>query len=1001
MSLTRFKSLSIVGDSTDLPFLFRTGKVQQNAQDKGDGWWSIPSGGFTSQLKYKVASGRMKGQLEGYYLSRPASDGFVGLVWAQPHIWLRETNTNEIGRDVVTNGSFVDGANGWSAVSGTMVSPISAAVPSGKALELKRISTTGIAAIYQSCLEIGAKYTISFLYAGAAAEVWQLKNGTDLIKQVDAGTSAVREFRSAEFTASDTSFSIGASSLTTSDSGVFISGVKVYKTGSDYTEVWLLGAGVSKIWKDLETLKADALTAINASGCVCSYDLDEAGDLICTTPDYSVQVCGAVPMICGWGFWSDKERRAAMAAQQTDPSGSSYCSHCKPRAWRGYTHHLYLNTAPNDHESGFVPGNESELHIRQQAKDAPEYVIMFVPNGNGAAPMLTPTQGFVKNYSTHSYFVQREAADWPSQTAQESLWPRGEDDVRSVFYTPINGVSMQQGDKIGIAHGAASSDCSFVVVTDSASAASPGLRYATIKTIDSTTGADIVDQARHFPPSLIWASGWYEHRDEINDGLEEPVEIPSEDPHSIRDVSKISYHNAEKIFKQLLGDNTTDVGIPLSYQCSTVSDIHGLTGINPADRTLIGWGSLYSLVRDNRPTGCRYTIDVIGDTEEDKDESRELDVLKMLHGICITHGIQMIWKYKESQRSWMLTFEKNRPDTLASSVLSGRLVDSSSDVDGKPTAIQGGSFSYSGITAEYKGSGGKKYQFSPKDSTGRVQHTIGSKTLTVGDEITVIPTDATAAIEAISERFSSLVLQLSQLNNKLRAALKISHAVKLAVGSGCAVDLSYALNQQSGSRGGIQGATCESMQIDIGQRARVNCEFTFSRLNLQGIAPSMYIDSFIIDTESGIMAASELTGSNSKFSDFSNNGLSDLATFGCWSYVEGRGLVERTCNCVAYACWLLERGTDHLETGGAGQNVWPCTIEQPTESSIADGTAIIFVADRTNDPDPAKKYVLIFADRDNPDLQPCQIDFYGWYGDANGSCYDSDAAEVQAITVGQ
>jgi hypothetical protein len=59
--------------------------------------------------------------------------------------------------------------------------------------------------------------------------------------------------------------------------------------------------------------------------------------------------------------------------------------------------------------------------------------------------------------------------------------------------------------------------------------------------------------------------------------------------------------------------------------------------------------------------------------------------------------------------------------------------------------------------------------------------------------------------------------------------------------------------------------------------------------------------------------------------------------------------------------------------------------------------------DKTNlpaDSSGGDRYVLIFCRRDNPSIQPCQVDYYGYLGDKDGKCHTIAGVAVPAITVG-
>lgn len=1021
--ITRTKTLSILGNpATEKPFLWRTGKVQQNAQDKGDGRWSIPNSGFTSQLKYKTVSGRFSGGLRGYNFTRSVTvDGWVTgaspHLKEQPHIWLRENETTDGERNVVSNSSgataAIDGsATQWTAGTGCSIESYDPYVysPTNTCIMLTRTSTTGMLSMTQAnALVVGQRYKIvAHNERPSCTGVKTYKIGDDTGNQ---GTyvlfqNARPQRGSAQidngvmlglgtFVASSTTLRIWTTDSTWAAGGdsLPVWGLDIRDAGSSPIEVWLCNEGDSVYFETLQELQAAAVAAINVVSSL-TYDLDDSGDLILDSQNYCAAMMGPVPFVCGWGFYSSQAKRASALVDHrtgeidTTPYLPEFAMDRATKGTSGpdgrvynFENFSYYSGDIDDAKIYLDMANHHVLHIRPRAGSVPLFSLIEEDRPKN--------EQFVKNYSSCEYFWQASAAGKVSFSGRV-MWPTS-DAGTVVKYVGLSGLPAASGDKIDIQNG-----CSFYC--DDSTDEGDGRYYMTVYSLDrfdnSTQTAGEVVYKKY---CWYWCSGWMGREDEVSNGTDVTIEELKSDPHLLIDSSEINVDNPVDLLKQLLGDNTTDYGVPSAYQCTTISDIFGLSS---SDRELIEWDKLRELVETSPVTGVKYSLKV--PVSSATSESKSVDILSLLQAVCITHGISMIWGYQEAQRSWVLGFQRNDAETIAGAINSGSVIDSSNDVSTAPTIINGGSFSYSGISAAYKSDTLEGTNtFNSTDGTGRVQHSSGSTVLKVQDDLTLVPIGS-AAQTSVRNMLQEQLLRLSNISHKLRSELKLSSSVLLNVGAQCVVDLPYLQNPNTGARGdGPQTARCESMMIDLGVTARVNAELTVSRLQLQGISPSMLITTWTRTDDT--VSVTGLATDSAEFSDYEKTGLTDLATFGCWSYSKARGLYKRDDTCGAYQCYLFEADNPFLTTG-ASRNVWTCTIAQPTAANLAAGTASIEIVSSQSASFPessdGKTYCLCFSEKDRANIAPCQIQLYGWYGDANGICTDSASAESKGIVIG-
>jgi hypothetical protein len=995
----RTKSVSIAGTTTDRPFLMRTGKVQQNASDKGEGEWKIPNSGFTSQFKYKTAGGRFKGQLAGFTLCQTTTSSGI---WTggsrakaqQPHITLVEfVEENMV--NVIFNGAPGSSSppTHWTAGLGTTLDTVSSTLGEGDyAIRAVRTSTKGTASFSQSSVVTAdTSYRLTFRALGTdtTAGPIEVYAGGVLVAAVASDNTAngrkdvtFKASASGDLLFSSTNVDPGESLLVAYVSMVSIGPEKVH-------EIWLCSEGTGDFWPDVESLSADALTAILSASSL-DYTLQD-DDLVCTSSGVTVFAFGPVPFLCGWGYIHHLQP-TIIAEEAGDPSlnmpgvlWAKYPGAQKqfslPRASRGGG-----NVEPTwTLESSEGVYNFSSIEMVGIRTADSDRVTKWVNSQYDLYDVTT-----VKNQSRHAYYWQ--ALTHVSDTSSaEAIY--NSPDNPYLYYAFDGGTTLAIGDMVSIGPG------SCKVIAEGATEY-PGIRYIQVNGKSySQQDYSYADKVYMMPSSLQWMTGWFDYYSNNPSELPADTQMASVDPFPLIDNTRSETDNPVKIFEQLMGKpagTNEDAGIPLSYTCTTICD---LFGYGDHDREIVDWDALKELVSSSgNMTGVTYSMEVQQDSTEGAQENKDLDILQMIQGVCITHGIRMVWEYNETQRTWVLTFKRDLADTLAYAVNAGRVINEASSVQSKPFEIAGGTFNYCGVKAEYKKADNGKEQFSIKDPSGMVQHRIGGKVLEVKDDLTVLPVSPRDAANELIRRFGLLTNRLALLSHKVKLDAVLSMAGKIPVADNVAIDLEYLRNPKSGRQNdGEQSGQVESLTIDLGRQAKVSMEVILSKANLQGISPSLYLDTWTVSGTTLTATVSTDPDDNS-FADPAG-GLTDAQTFFCYSYDPDRGgAYLRHTSCPAYDCYLIKRGTEELYSSGASQNVYTCyatTLVTTTLTLVLSGSTTNLPANNTG-----TDYVLIFAKRTSDNLAPCQIAYYGFLGDGNGVCHNSDDAEVSAIVTG-
>jgi hypothetical protein len=1004
--MTHTRTVSIF-DADKLPILLRTGKVQQNAQNSGEGRWSIPHGGFTSQLKYNGMSGRVRAQLAGYTFHRytPLDNSIFNAnrYAQQPHCWLFELPHGDT-ENLLQNAQ--DGTTaGHTAGTSTTMSAVQISNPSDSSyvIKLKRSTGagTGTVSVQTQGLGItdGSQYMLSgWIYAthgsvtiSSGSRTWY--PNTTYPDNTNGAWYPVSSLNDDPVTAgADTYIDISCTDIPESGAGYLYVKLFVMPYNLQVRDVWLTNTvGAGYFASTLDELKAKAITQINAASPL-TYSLDSHGDIVCESSDYVVMMGGPVPHVCGWGYVpaQDPDGRPAGMAQAEYPGGAHWYSGMRAD-----------NFPPSESADLFFESSTGNpdftrmraVVVRNKPSGTPNRSIANRdPQRNYIGYTPTPAQ-LVRNRSAHEYYWQCSMDTRPRQMSSRTIYASG-GSVR-LRYISTTGSLLQVGDVVQIGAG-------FATITDEGAATLVnGGRYIEVEgRLYASSSGNVAHVVNGIGDSIAWCRGWAEYYAQHQERVPSGVTISTADPWPLIDASQVTGVQPTAILKQLLGrpaeSGEQNAGVPPAYTCTTVADLFGYT---TSDRQLIDWPTLADLIRDFDLQGAKYSLDVPREQTDDAaqtEQPQEINILQLLYGVCQTHQIRLIWGYDDAQRSWRITFAPDRADTITDAVLRDVVIRDSSCLVEPPREVTGGGFAYSGIKTEYKCANGGTLKLSINDPSGRIQHR-GARKLEIKDSMTILPSQDCDAVDQLTLNFGNRVHVLAQLSHRVKAGLTLNTAGRLAVGAAVVVDLPHVRDPQSGRQEvGERVATVDVLTTTIGARAKVDADLLYSKLQLSGDSPSLYVDTWTRTATAVSVTGLETDTANNVFAD-PDGGLTDLAMFDCLSYNPDDGVHARSCSCGDYACYIALEGSS---TWTPGTTIWTCTIGAV---DVAAGTATLtlgtgyagFPASTSG-----SRYVLFFASRDNAGLQPCQTDYYGWLGDSAGLVYDSSGTPSKAIQTG-
>ena len=383
------------------------------------------------------------------------------------------------------------------------------------------------------------------------------------------------------------------------------------------------------------------------------------------------------------------------------------------------------------------------------------------------------------------------------------------------------------------------------------------------------------------------------------------------------------------------------------------------------------------------------------------------NVLSLMNNVLIDLGIRMTDGYSESARAWRYSFEPFGVVNPAGALVSGRVFDQSNTGPAKPRAIYGNTWLYHNVRSKFNYQGDTPgVNLLMTNVTGRALLSSGNKTLKIDDKL--LQVSGASEQEDLLNNLKQILQRMNSAQPSVALVCKAEAWPLVMVGGDCLLTSSLIYDLFSGSRGVSRRAamlTKATTQIDKG-RFSISCEARLAP-NAKAIGPSLRLVNANMSLAEGVVTVTGLATdpANNDFQNpqYSPNGLTDLAYFGCIDYnpaTDTRTL--RDCSCEGYAVILVEENTTTWDIAGAGRNMF-------TGRLIGHSTVTMTVDDVDNgrcrisiDADDAQfddtgTYIVYFCDWDDVDIQPCQ-EAYGWHGDEDGLIVDPSAVKSQGMT---
>jgi hypothetical protein len=522
------------------------------------------------------------------------------------------------------------------------------------------------------------------------------------------------------------------------------------------------------------------------------------------------------------------------------------------------------------------------------------------------------------------------------------------------------------------------------------------------------------NEVRAFPWSMYSCSDFFNllrtdkaYYDEVQQALgrwtnvtvNQLLEMDKGDMFKPQDSTHTRVEDPIDILKQLIGDQFSEAFISDAIIQTSIKNVVE-RGDSYNYRPFVDWDTLDQLLTDNKIPGAQFTFS--------RKNSRDVDWLGMLNGLCMTHGIQMTWEYTPTYKCWWMSFKLFGDGNASSAQTSGRLIAEDDIADNTASAIAGGEWLYSRINADYTAIDGSSVPMDYALLDGRTGHMLKDRALSIKDNMTLLPINDPASVDVIIDRYSTMLQMFSTVRHNQRLSLNMRKSALLGVGRWSSVSWEPLLNQLVGRRDGEDMiGEISSMNINL-SNATIDVQLVIDSTKKLAISGSLNSSDGAISKSGNVVTFSGLSKdpSDNKYAA-TDGGLTDLATFGCFDYYDGT-VQPRNCGCAGYRVTVFERNPvgeklyfDPSYTF-ASLNVWRGTMEVVQLSDVTgSGTASIDVTldgggslfDISND------YVILFSDRADSDLQPCQTQYYGWLGDQNNEVTLSDASKQSAILV--
>jgi hypothetical protein len=765
-----------------------------------------------------------------------------------------------------------------------------------------------------------------------------------------------------------------------------------------------LNSGDPIRYTDIDTLREDAVDLLNSiapSGY--TFHLTEDGDVEYEGTHTDLYLGGLLPWILGWGYLSGEhivdQVKECITRRRNNPP-----------AWALYYSSINTYDGPGATGQGYPNGEE----------DAPNTLKWFV-RCRRMNQDLTSNFNWVRNRSTFAYFYQCD----PSVISFQEMFhseimqrvPEDNDGNYRLYYLPNNDVEPRVGDKVRLSR---STNMHFWIVALGVDAT--GVNYMTVK--DKDMDGDLVnDKILYLPYCFGWCNGfadalendwpWFasvettllsnNSQSEIEGVISAIYEADYSDPNEIIDPRESESKNLKKLLGEFLGDHTQDAGLPQAIQQSTFWNCFTRES---GSRELFDLDALIKIVKSFGAADVQYRLALDYGENENDIEEQEVNIMQILHGLCMTFGARMAWRYSETKRAWFLTFVPYFGESIAQVVTGARVITDDDFVKPFVAGVAPGSWRYGVLSATYKTTGGGEVTFNEPMRDGRTVAAASSEALEISDAITLLPPD-TEIQKLFSRRFSDYMREFSQETYTHQASLTMRRLAMIPVGMGIALDSDYMTNRETGrATTSKQYATVNSARVKVMTNPALEIEMSTTTMDRKGIGPAFFCTSAQVSNTFGILTISGCTAIGLPTPAGYASGLPIMGYFGCWDFDEADGTIkERSCTCGNYAVTIWQRNTQTVTKSGASRNCWTGVLTQPTLTQVNNGTCTISLdgGDDTNlDTIKATNdgFVVKFAAVDHAQMQPCQLAYFGHWGSSSATLTDNSGAAITPILIG-
>jgi hypothetical protein len=764
-----------------------------------------------------------------------------------------------------------------------------------------------------------------------------------------------------------------------------------------------LNSGDPIRYEDIESLRSDAVDLLNTL-CPTGYSFSlQDGDAVYDGAHDELYLGGLLPWVLGWGWldadFAQEQIATCLLTPGMDP---------KSKPWK-------INKAdPNREKNGNVPIWAKPYSMLGSTMFA-DTVSETFPNGEADAPIslrpfvratqegvdYTANHNWVKNKSEHAYFYQ---CDLSTVTFSEALdgremlpVPEDNDANMRLYITRNNDVEVKVGDKLCFKR---SSQLHFWVVATGTG--DNGVEYITVKDKD-IDGEYVNDYIRFLPHSFGWCTGFSDafandrhwvallnialtnnnDQSEIDAVNAMINDADYTDPNELVDDRQSENKNLGKLLGEFLGDHTQDAGLPHSIVQSTFWNCFTRES---GSRELLDLAALERIVKNFGARDVRYKLTIdFGDDETDVEE-QNVNVWQILHGVCMTYGARMAWRYSETKRAWFVTFVPYFGESIAAVVTGARVLTDDDFVRPFVSGVAPGTWRYGALSATYETTDGGEVTFNEKMRDGRTVAAASAEALEISDAITLLPPDREIQ-NLFARRFADYMREFTQEVQTHKAVLAMRKMAMIPVGMGIALDSDYLTTRDTGRVvSGKQYALVTSAQCKIHKDPSLSVEMQTTDFVRRGIGPAFFCTSAQVSNTLGILTISGCTAIGLPTPAGYASGLPIIGYFGCWDFDEADGTIKaRNCSCGNYAVTIWQRNVQTVTKAGASRNCWDGVLTQPTLTQVNNGTCTISLVggDDTNfDTIKAtnKGFIVQFAAVDNSSMQACQLAYFGHYG---------------------